>query len=967
MPTLVREIDAAVEAYEAARAGGDADLQDFLPPAEDPHFAAIAIELIRVDLEYAWAGEQRRLVEDYRELFPELFQARDRLAQVAYEEYRIRSAQGEAIDAREYERRLGIDTSHWPSAGVEVGSLFATRHSSFGELRGADPHYARTLEEAEHAFPKPGDCVWDFELIEELGRGAFGRVYAAKQRGLASRLVALKITAGVSDEPQQLAQLQHTNIVPIYSMHTEGLLQGICMPLLGRTSLDHLLVSLRGRKTLPATGRELISTIGCQQSPTTPAADVEVKVAVEVETPSDHAANQRSFVEYVAWLGSKLAEGLAHAHGRGVVHCDLKPANVLLADDGQPLILDFNVARSKHRHSGAAGLIGGTLPYMSPEQMLAFQTGGEIEPASDIYALGVILFELLAGRHPFPLRSGPLEQVLRESIGDRQQTRLSLRQHNAAVSPGLEAIVLKCLAPQPEQRYAQAAHLADDLARHLEYRPLKHVREPSWRERAVKWCRRHPRLASTTTVGLLAAVVLLVGAVVWSAREDHLATLEAQDHWAHVQNTMPILWASAEPQTEGTRFRGEFDERSRAILSYYQVDAQDWQRRPAFAKLNADQQRHLVEDLRMIAYLRGAQGEKSAAVEIASLGDANIVNKRLEATRLIQDRKYSAALELLEPLAQVHPDDVAVLLQLGNCHRALGELSAAEGYYTACIALRPDLAFPRFFRGLLHLETKRFAAAEEDFSRVIELDGDAPAAYINRGLAARGRGDHRAASNNFQKAIDCGSEQARVWLLLATSLEALGNSAGAAAAREKWQKSTPTDTVSWLARGVERASAHPAAAAKDFQQVLSLDPHSREALQNLAHILAERQDQPREAISLLSKAIEDQPRDAILLASRGVLHARLGEDVAAIADARAALESPTAAPFTWYQVGCIHALLIAKNPSHTQPALDALEKAAAAQPSLAAAFAADPDLRMLAGNQRLQDIIALGRRLQKTP
>src|SRR5207247_8782205 len=102
-------------------------------------------------------------------------------------------------------------------------------------------------------------------------------------------------------------------------------------------------------------------------------------------------------------LGSCLADGLAHAHERGILHRDLKPANVLLTDEGQPMLLDFNLAEdTKLRGSAAAALLGGTLPYMAPEHLEAFQNGKrEVDPRSDVYALGILLYELLAGRFPF--------------------------------------------------------------------------------------------------------------------------------------------------------------------------------------------------------------------------------------------------------------------------------------------------------------------------------------------------------------------------------------------------------------------------------------------------------------------------------------------------------------------------------------------------------------------------------------
>src|SRR5207249_109242 len=113
-----------------------------------------------------------------------------------------------------------------------------------------------------------------------------------------------------------------------------------------------------------------------------------------------------SYVEAVLWIGARLADGLAHAHDRGVIHRDLKPANILLTDDGQPMLLDFNLSDdARLQGSPAAAGMGGTLPYMSPEQLRAFvDRTRSLDARTDLYALGVILYELLTRKHPFPVR-----------------------------------------------------------------------------------------------------------------------------------------------------------------------------------------------------------------------------------------------------------------------------------------------------------------------------------------------------------------------------------------------------------------------------------------------------------------------------------------------------------------------------------------------------------------------------------
>src|SRR5205807_206935 len=220
--------------------------------------------------------------------------------------------------------------------------------------------------------------------------------------------------------------------------------------------LADVLRALRARGALPGSGEAIADALASAHAGEGPA---------EATPPGSTAALQAirrlGYVQAVLWIGARLAEGLAHAHERGIVHRDLKPANVLLTDEGQPVLLDFNLAQdTKPSNNPALAQVGGTLPFMAPEQIEAFRAETcRLEYASDIYSLGVILYELLTGRHPFQSHRGPLPQVLEKMIQERRQPPPRVRRWNKAVSPAVESIIRHCLEPDLAQRYASARQL----------------------------------------------------------------------------------------------------------------------------------------------------------------------------------------------------------------------------------------------------------------------------------------------------------------------------------------------------------------------------------------------------------------------------------------------------------------------------------------------------------------------------
>lgn len=374
-----------------------------------------------------------------------------------------------------------------------------------------------------------------FEIVEQLGKGASARVYLARQPSLADRLVVLKFTTESTVEADRLARLQHTNIVPLYSYHEVGSMQVLCMPFLGRYVLKEWVDQLHVLGDAPESNEPLVSTLRETVARSKRAALEHQSRTVErlldsrpsidsvdrpfLETTSRLARNPsreagllrlqgNNYSETVLWIASRLASGMGHAHDHGILHLDIKPGNILITDDGQPMLLDFHLSTLRSGDGPATTVVGGTLPYMSPEQILAFQDKAVVDERSDVYSLGVVLFELLSGRLPFVAgRAGTSRDDLTRMLEIRTTVPL-VRTLNRGVSPATEAIVRRCLAYRPEDRYQSAHELAHDLNCQLQHLPLQHAGNPSVRELLTKWVSRHPRVMSAGGIATVAAIAI---------------------------------------------------------------------------------------------------------------------------------------------------------------------------------------------------------------------------------------------------------------------------------------------------------------------------------------------------------------------------------------------------------------------------------------------------------------------------
>jgi serine/threonine protein kinase/Tfp pilus assembly protein PilF len=897
----------------------------------------------------------------------------------------------------------------------------------FRDLHASDPSAAGRLAEGLTAMPRAGDALLGFHLIRELGRGAFGRVFLARQLDLADRPVALKVSPAPSDESRALAQLQHTNIVPIYSVHRAGSLQVVCMPYFGATTLRDVYDDLEAQDEPPASGRALLSTLYQRRSRAqappdaravadgaAPSADADRGNAPEAAlrvTETLRYLEKLTYVQAVLWVGSRLACGLAHAHERGILHRDLKPANVLLTDEGQPMLLDFNLAEDTKVRPGeaAAAAVGGTLHYMAPEHLRAFRAGsGLVDARGDLYSLGVILYELLSGRRPYGVPDCPDAMLIDRLIEDRRVPPPSARLWNRAATPAVDAILRRCLEPDPSRRYQSALQLHDDLERQLADRPLRHVREPSLAERGRKWVRRHPVACSSTsigaaTTGLIAALIVLGALLVGQLRFAE-ARLLHQKFRGQFDRCKLLL------QTQGAS-PAQLDEANRLALQtlglYRAGRPEGWTALPLVRALPPDERRALREEVSELVQLvaraavRRAEREDTpggvaAALRraVAMLDEAErydpdppaalyelrgqYLSQLGDRARATRDRAAAARKpprtprdhELLGSAALARGDlDAAeghlshavtrdprrfwVWFALGICHSDQGRFGDAAHDFSVCTTLAPRFAWPHQNRGLALARAGRLLEARAAFDRAIELDPSFLEARMNRALTALELDDPAAALVDLDALLGLERGGPEVLTTRAEALARLGRAAEAARAYDEAIRERPDAALPLVSRGFARVFDDPRAADLDFQRALVIEPQHARAWLGRAYVV--RRDDPRTALVHAERALAADPGLGDALQLRALLRARLG-DPGAASDVERLLQVPT--PRRLYNAACALALLARRDddPQLIADALDLLRRAL--RSGLSPRYLSDdPDLDALRGQPGFAELL----------
>jgi WD40 repeat protein/tRNA A-37 threonylcarbamoyl transferase component Bud32 len=450
--------------------------------------------MVQVDLEQGWARSQPRRAEEYLSRFASLAADPELVVDVIYAEYLARERAGDRPELAEYESRF---PDFAPALAKQIRFHDALTMLD-GDLENGEPDGEPVYERAA-PLPGSGHPGAMYEIVEKIGSGGTSVVYKARQAAL-NRFVALKMVRAIDVDNQELLARFRTEARLVASLHHPRIVQ---------------VYDYGEHDGLPYLAMELID--GGPLSARLDGTPWQARPAAE--------------------LMLKLVSAVQFAHERGVVHRDLKPANVLVVADRPELeikVSDFGLAKffsdeaSSHTKSNACL---GTPSYMAPEQ--AGGRRSDIAPATDIYSLGAILFELLTGRPPYRGES-PIDTLRLVMSTDP----VSIERLVPRVSRDLATICDKCLRREIGRRYPSAAELGDDLERFLAGKPIR-ARRIGMAERARQWCRREPVLASA--VGCVALLLVGIAAVLlWYSGQlrQQLAKVRLAERSEHAANQL---------------------------------------------------------------------------------------------------------------------------------------------------------------------------------------------------------------------------------------------------------------------------------------------------------------------------------------------------------------------------------------------------------------------------------------------
>jgi serine/threonine protein kinase/Tfp pilus assembly protein PilF len=758
-----------------------------------------------------WLAGERVLAEDYLAGNPALRDDSESLLDLIYNEIRLREESGETPGLEEYRSRF-----------PHLDELLCLQFEVHRAMHDGAVFDAAGQEEDSDDFsvqPVPLPAIAGYDVKEELGRGAMGVVYKAYQCSL-HRHVAIKMIlsgscAGTRErtrfatEAQAVARLQHPHIVQIHEVGEQDGRPYFCMEFVLGGSLAQKL------------------------------------------------AGQPLSASSSARLVEMLARAVHHAHEAQIVHRDLKPANVLLAPGDssrglllgkqgeaayfEPKITDFGLAKLLDGQTGQDGVPDsertyspvGTPPYMAPELAGGLVAAGDYastgpgKRATDVYALGAVLYETLTGRPPFIAETAleTLHQV--KTLDPVPPRRLQPR-----VPRDLETICLACLRKEPQRRYATALDLADDLRRFLDGKPIRQRPAAFW-EPAYKWARRRPAAAAWVVLAVIAFFGFAAAGSYYLQHRNEWARARALDRYRQfTRQRDEVLFQSTSSEAAGLK-RAEQSATAAAAMrdalalvgvgldvpgepeldphwtpeekedvadSCYELLvflAHAISTSPA-GPTPAERQERMSEAMRVLdraVQVRGPtrayhlarrnflsrQGDRASAAEEGKKADAlrptSASDYYLAADYLYREGNTTGAIASAREALRLRPNHFMAQCFLAIC--ALKEKRPGEAQlgFTACIAQRPAFAWSYLLRGQAFTRLKAFADAQADFATALALDDNELiryVAYASRGEMWYRSGKLEQAEVDLQQAISLRPGELQAHVTLAQTYERQG-------------------------------------------------------------------------------------------------------------------------------------------------------------------------------------------------
>jgi serine/threonine-protein kinase len=605
------------------------------------------------------------------------------------DEFLARCKRGERPTIKEYCERH-------PELAGEIRDVFEAV-LMVEDLRPESDEVSGSAGEAVQVGGKRLQQVGDYRILCEVGRGGMGVVYEAEQQALGRR-VALKVLPRTSAgdgsaqlrfqrEARAAARMHHTNIVPVFDVGQDGEHLYYAMQLIHGQGLDLVIEDLkRLRAQSEATpvahdrreGHSIAASLVAgkfEKENLAPEGESEsnATAAYEGSAPSSAvlpghselstaAGNPRAYFRSVAQIGVQTASALSYAHGRGIIHRDIKPGNLILDTTGNVWVTDFGLAKTGDGGVTHTGDILGTVRYMSPERFR-----GQCDVRADVYALGMTLYELLTMQAAYA--SGDRLKLI-ELI--RQSEAASPRSVDGRVPRDLETIVMKAIDKDPRRRYQSADEMGEDLQRFVNDEPIK-ARRVGSAERLGRWCRRNPAVAV-----LMAAVLVLMAAGTAVSTWQAVAANRAR---------ADLAATNAELTDEQAKVQARFDMAMKAIALFHTGVSEDaLLRNPQFKELRTKLLKEAAgfyADLeKLLAGQTDAKSRKALAAAYFQLGElTDRIGSKPEALAV-----HRKALALRRELAAAQGADVETRLDVARSLVKVGLLLRATGENAAALA-----------------------------------------------------------------------------------------------------------------------------------------------------------------------------------------------------------------------------------------------------------------------------------------